>query len=156
MTLVGTPKDISDIAVGIQAGNQKAARATFYEFGTVLGEAVAVLLTLFDGLVVLGGGVSGAYDLFAPALFRTLCSSIKLPDNTSRSRVLQEVFDLTDPVETEKFIRGNTKTLTLPDTQQQIRYDAAFRTGIGLAKHDTSNSIALGAYAFAIKKLDGL
>ena len=54
MEEVGMPYEIYKIAKGTETGNQQAAIETFNDFGTVLGEAIANLITLLDGIVVLG------------------------------------------------------------------------------------------------------
>ena len=67
-----TPKTIFDIAEGLEPGNREAARSAFAEMGEMAGEAIAAALTLVDGLVVIGGGLSGAAKYILPALMATL------------------------------------------------------------------------------------
>lgn len=54
-----SPKDIYDIAEGIKEGNRHAAITSFNELGMMAGAAVASMLNVVDGLVVIGGGVAG-------------------------------------------------------------------------------------------------
>ncbi len=59
-------KDVYDLAA---AGNSKA-RAVFERMGTALGTALADLVNIFNfPLYLLGGGVVGAWDFFAIAMF---------------------------------------------------------------------------------------
>lgn len=151
---VGMPYEIYTIAKGKEAGNQQAALDTFYDFGIVLGEALANIITLFDGIIILGGGVSDAYDLFAPAMFEQLESKFRLHNGESLNRLVPRVFNLEDPIGMKRLLDGNQKELPIPGTTKTISYDPYLRTGIGVTKNDTGKIISLGAYAFAINKLD--
>ena len=55
-----TPKEIFEIAEGIRPGNREAAIAGFEELGEMAGGALASAITLIDGLIVIGGGLSSA------------------------------------------------------------------------------------------------
>jgi len=52
------PKEIAEIAVGKCPGNQEAAIQAYEVFGRAAGDAIANAITLIDGLVVIGGGLS--------------------------------------------------------------------------------------------------
>lgn len=151
---VGMPQEIYDIAKGELGEYKQAAIATYNDFGTALGEALSTIITLFDGVVILGGGVSGAFDVFAPAMFEQLESNFKLHDGNSIDRLVPKVFNLEDPVSKSLFLGGGLKKLKIPGTNKTIAYDPFLRTGVGVSKNNTSNIIGLGAYAFAINKLD--
>jgi len=151
---VGMPFEIYKIAKGIEPGNQQAAIETFNDFGTVLGEALANLITLLDGIVVLGGGVSEAYDLFAPAMFEQLESKFRLHNGDPLNRLVPRVFNLEDPVGMKRLLDGNQIDLAIPGTDKTISYDPFLRTGVRVTKNDTCQIISLGAYAFALNKLD--
>ncbi len=151
---VGMPYEIYKIAKGTEPGNQQAAIETFNNFGTVLGEALANLITLLDGIVVLGGGVSEAYDLFAPAMFEQLESKFRLNNGESLHRLVPRVFNLEDSIGMRRLLDGNQIDLAIPGTDKTISYDPFLRTGIRVTKNDTCKIISLGAYAFALNKLD--
>ena len=55
-----TPKDICEIADGTREGDQAAAKEAFASLGRVAGAAISTAVTIIDGLVVIGGGVSAA------------------------------------------------------------------------------------------------
>jgi glucokinase len=62
-------KEVYDLAVG---GNARA-RVCFEQMGEALGMALASLVNIFNfPLYLLGGGVLGAWDLFAPPMFAVL------------------------------------------------------------------------------------
>ena len=67
-----TPKDIYDIAEGIRPGNQEAARSAFAELGEMAGDALAQAITLIDGLIVIGGGLTGAAKYFMSSLLKEM------------------------------------------------------------------------------------
>ena len=67
-----SPKDIYDIAEGIKEGDSHAAIASFNELGIMAGAAIASVLNVVDGLVVIGGGVAGASKYILPALITEL------------------------------------------------------------------------------------
>jgi glucokinase len=59
-------KQVHDLAL---AGNERA-RTIFRSFGATLGIALATLINVFNfPLYLLSGGVLGAWDMFAPAMF---------------------------------------------------------------------------------------
>ena len=67
-----TPKDIFEIADGKMGGNKNAAVKSFQEFGKVAGMTIAGALNIVDGIVVLGGGITGAAKYFMPSLLEEL------------------------------------------------------------------------------------
>lgn len=64
------PFDIYEIAMGRKEGNKAAALASWEEFAIVLADAIANAVTLVDGIVVIGGGLSGAWPVFMPTLLK--------------------------------------------------------------------------------------
>ncbi len=62
-------KEVFDLAAG---GNERA-RVCFVQMGEALGMALASLVNIFNfPLYLLGGGVLGAWDLFAPPMFEVI------------------------------------------------------------------------------------
>lgn len=151
---VESPYYVYKVAKGEEEGNKSAAIEVYNDFGSVLGEALATVVTLVDGLVVLGGGVAAAYDLFAPAMLAQMESKFQLADGEKMPRLVQRVFDLETETGMDSLATGNATELKIPGTEKTMLYDAFVRTGVGRAKFDTGRSIALGAYAFALHQLD--
>ena len=52
------------------------------------------------------------------------------------------------------FLQGDVHQLPVPGTDRTVPYDALKRTGVGLSRLGTSEATALGAYAFALARLD--
>lgn len=149
-----TPKDIYEIALGNVDGNQSAAIESFRLMGQALGGALANLLTLIDGVAVIGGGLSGARELFVPAMLTEMRSTYTNPlTHAQYPRLAQKLFFLDDEQDLAAFCRGDERSIKIPRSDVEITYDPMARLGVGFAKHDASVSISLGAYAFALSKL---
>ena len=148
------PKDVFDIAKGQKEGNKNAALTAFTEFGEALGSSIANILTLLDGIVVIGGGITAAWELFAPSMFREINRSYENFEGDSSSRLSFKVYNLEDSKTFEEFAIGGMKEISIPGTDKKIAYDPVPRTGVGFSKIGASNAIALGAYTFALQQLD--
>ncbi|MEP4078352.1 ROK family protein [Haloferula sp.] len=148
------PKDIFEIGNGTLDGNQQAAIASFERLGEVVGDAMAQALTLVDGLAVIGGGVSGAWPLFLPSILKELNSDFHKPSGEAVRRLSQEAFNLEDSEQLDVFLRGDTRTITVPGTDRTLQYDPMPRIGVGMSRLGTSEAVAIGAYAFALNQLD--
>lgn len=151
-----TPKDIFDIAEGNIPGNRKAAIQAFDELGEVAGDIIATAITLVDGLIVIGGGLSGAYKYILPALMRELKAQTGMLNGTRFQRLLVDVYNLDDDSEMNEFIKSGSKFVCVPGTDRKVVYDSTPRIGIALSHNGASRSISLGAYWFAINELSKL
>jgi glucokinase len=147
------PKIIGEIARGEVAGNKDAAIEAFQRLGEVAGDAMGNALTLIDGLAVIGGGIAGAWPLFLPALVAELNSSYTGPNGNQFRRLASATFNLEDPADLQKFLQGETREIPVPGTNRTIKYDPLQRIGVGMSRLGTSEAIAIGAYAFALKHL---
>jgi glucokinase len=150
---VPEPKDLFEIAKGSQPGNQAAALESFRRLGEVAGDAMGNALTLIDGLAVIGGGVSGAWPLFLPALVAELNGTYTGPSGKSFRRLASAAFNLEDPAQLEIFLKGETRTIQIPGGSRTLEYDPLQRIGVGMSRLGTSEAVALGAYAFALGQL---
>lgn len=107
------PKDIYDIAKGTKPGNIPAAQKSFEHYGRALGGSIANVLTLIDGVVVIGGGLSASWDLFAPAMFSELNRKLENFRGDPVERLSFKVFNLEDPLVFETFAKGETPRVWL-------------------------------------------
>jgi glucokinase len=148
------PGDIYRIAQGHAEGSRDAALESFREYGRSLGGSVANTLSLFDGIVVLGGGITAAWDLFAPAMFEEINRSYVDFRGAANPRLSYQVYNLEDETVFSDFAGGNVKEVVIPGSGRKVLYDANPRTGVGLSRLGASKAIALGAYAFALQQLD--
>jgi glucokinase len=144
------PKTIADIATGKSAGNQAAACEAFRRMGEVAGDALAQALTLVDGLAVIGGGIAAAHPLFLEALVGAMNASY---ENCPR-RLAPVAFNIADAAQREQFLRGEVRTVEVPGSGRRISYDPMRRTAVGISRLGTSEAVAVGAYAYALRQLD--
>lgn len=148
------PKVLFEIANGEKEGNKDAAITAFKTMAEAVGDSISNAITLIDGLIVIGGGLSGASDLFMPHLVDEMNSNFKKDDGTLFRRLTQKVYNLESKTELENFLKGSTKELPIIGTDKTIKYDPETRIGVGISKIGTSLAISLGAYAFAINQLN--
>ncbi len=148
------PRDLFEIAKGRKEGNAKAALIAFTEMAEAVGDAIANAITLIDGLVVIGGGLSGAAEVFLPALVREMNGTFTKPDGTKFHRLVAKTYNLEDPQQLEEFLHSSRKKIPVPGTKRSVEYDPEPRIGVGVTTIGTSNAVALGAYAYALFMID--
>lgn len=149
------PKIICQIGMGHASGCREAGMEAFRRLGEVVGDAMAQALTLIDGLAVIGGGISAASPLFLPALVEALNAVYVKPGNVQLRRLIARAYNAEDPDQLAEFLRGEVRTLAVPGSSRTVQYDPLPRTVVGLSQLGTSEAVAVGAYAYAIHKLDG-
>jgi glucokinase len=149
-----TPKDIYEIASGNKNGNRDAALHAFEMMGRHLGDVMANLISLTDGLVVIGGGIAGADRFFMPAVMKELNSLFDFRKHDPIPRLIQRVYNLNEE-EGRKGLTEITGTyIDLPGTDRKVYYDQQPKVGIGTSRIGASRAIFLGAYAYALYQLD--
>jgi len=146
-----SPKDIFEIGTGLRAGNKPAAIEAYRRMAEVLGDAIANVLTLIDGIAVIGGGIAGAFSLFLPVVVAEMNSTYQNPVGTIYRRLAQKAFNLEDGQELKKFLIGDSREITVPLSHKKLVYDPLSRVGVGISKLGTSKAVSIGAYAFALK-----
>ena len=149
-----SPKEIYEIADGTKQGNREAALRTFSEMGEEAGDTIAHALTLIDGLVVIGGGLTGAAKFFMPSLMTELNGTIGKLNGETFSRLEMKAYNVDVEQEQELFLKGNAELVMVPGTNKMVNYDSAKRIGIAISKLGACRAISLGAYAFALNTLD--
>lgn len=151
-----TPKDICDIADGMRKGDKEAARKSFATLGEVLGDVVASALTLIDGIVVIGGGLSGAKKYILPAVMRELEARLGTFPGAYFSRLQMKVFDMGDETQLADLLTPETEMVAVYGSMEKVAYTKVKKTGIIVSRLGTSRAVSLGAYAFALNELDKL
>ncbi len=149
-----TPKDIYDIASGKQTGHKAAAIKAFTEMAEATGDAISNAITLIDGLVVIGGGLAGAADVFLPHLVNEMNGTFTSPQGNKFRRLSSNVYNLEDEEQLSKFLKGYTREIFVYGTDKKIKYDPEMRIGVGISTIGTSKAISIGAYAFALNAMD--
>jgi glucokinase len=138
------------IARGELEGDKEAAIKTFTTVGEIIGDALANTSVLVDGLIVIGGGLSGAHEFLMPAIMKELNGTIEHLDGVLHPRIAQKAYFLDQEREMDIFLEGDPRAIPVPFTDKKISYDASPRIGLGISKLGASRAIALGAYIFAI------
>ena len=148
------PKDIYDIAEGKIQGDAEAAKKAFAEMGEVAGDAMATAVTLTDGLIVIGGGITAARKYLMPSLLAELRSKMKTLGGEELNRVQMKVYDLDDEAQFAEFARGEQRELKVYGSDKNVSYDPQKRIGVAISKMGASKAISVGAYTFALDQLD--
>ncbi len=149
-----TPKEIYEIGIGKQKGNIEAAKEAYHRMGQVLGDVMANILTITDGIAVIGGGVAGAKELFWDSMLEEMNRKFENFNGEHYKRIVQKVYDLEDKKSNEDFMYGKINEIVVPYTDERILYDSESRVGVGLTRIGTSRAISIGAYAYALHQLD--
>lgn len=149
-----TPKDICEIADGTRPGDREAAKEAFASLGRIAGAAISTAVTIIDGLVVIGGGVSAASHWIMPALLEEMRSKLHTLGGDEVNLVQMQVYNLEDPKEFEQFAKGEVKKVKVYGEERYVDYDSQKRTGIAISKLGASKAVSVGAYAFALSELD--
>lgn len=148
------PKDIFDIAEGKKEGNAEAAKKAFAEMGEVAGDAMATAVTLTDGLIVIGGGITAARKYIMPSLFASLRSKMHTVTGEELNRVQMKVYDLDNEAEFAEFAKGDARKIKIYGSDEEVTYDPQKRIGVAISKMGASKAISVGAYTFALDQLD--
>ena len=143
-------KMLAAIARHDEKGHSAAAREAFRRFGEALGDAIANAVTLVDGLVVIGGGLSAAAPLFMPAVMTELNGHLQSREGTRIPRLETRAFNLDDDTDRRSFLAHKVRDIQVPGSTRTVPYDPLKRIGIGVSKLGANRAVSLGAYAFAL------
>ncbi|MBQ5857025.1 MAG: ROK family protein [Bacteroidales bacterium] len=146
------PFDIYEIALGNKEGNKEAALKAWDEFATVLADIIANIATVIDGIVVLGGGLSGASKIFMPKVVELLNTAYPGLDGNKIPRMEISAFNLDDEEGQKAFTATSGKMIKVPFSDKEVWYDPSKKIGITATKLGTSSAVCIGAYAFAMNQ----
>jgi glucokinase len=149
-----SPKDIYEIGSGKATGNKEAALSAYKHLAEASGDAISNAITLLDGLVVIGGGLAGAHPLFMKYLVEEMNGFYVKADGTKFKRLVADVYNLEDEADLQKFLESKAKEISVYGTDEKVTYDPSQKIGVGVSKIGTSKAISIGAYAFALNKMD--
>ena len=147
-------RDVSDT---IQRGGTILQTARCQEMRTEEGQQKAAAICKkygIDGLIVIGGGITGARKWIMPSLLKELRSKMHTIAGDELNRVQMKVYDLDSEEEFKEFAKGDQRTLKVYGTDRYVAYDPQKRIGVAISKLGASNAISVGAYAFALSQLD--
>lgn len=149
-----TPKDIFEIAEGKESGDQNAAINSFISLGKAAGDAVAYALTIVDGIVVIGGGLTGASKYIIPSFLEILRSKLSTFSGYSLPRMQMEIFNLDDPRDLACFLSLKSTKVSVPEYGTLVSYDMNKYAGVMKTRLTTNVAVSVGAYVFALNELD--
>jgi glucokinase len=141
-----TPQEIARIASGELEGDAAAARDAYTQLGRALGDAVANLVTVLDGVVVIGGGLSQAHPFFMPSLLQVVGGSFSDQPSATR-RLVQCVYNLESKAEAAAFFAP-----VQPNAEGK-RSPRQPRSAIAVSRMGANVAVARGAYALALQAL---
>jgi glucokinase len=148
------PKEIFEIGMGLKPGNRDAAIKAFEAFAVVAGDAIANAITLIDGLVVIGGGLAGAYPLFLSKLVEEMNGHFDTITGNSLERMEINAFNIEDSEHARIFYSSSSIEIPVPMSERSVIYDPVKKTCIGITRLGTSEAVSIGAYAFALAQMD--
>ncbi len=148
------PKDIFDIAEGNRPGDVEAAKKSFATLGQVAGNAIAAAVTLLDGIVVIGGGITAARKYIMPALLEEMRSKMYMLNGETLDRIQMAVYDLDNEVEFAEFVNSDVQKIKVYGSDKYVNYESKKRIGVAISTIGASRAISLGAYNFALNQLD--
>ena len=151
---VPDPETLFLVAKGHEEGDAEAAREAFFELGRTVGEAAANAAILLDGLVVIGGGLAGASELFLPEVVARMNGSYPRPGGGTNPRMESTAYDLEDEEGRAAFLASTSRQIPVPGTDRTVTYQPEKKVGVGTTRLGTSRAVSIGAYAFALDALD--
>lgn len=156
MEEVPEPFDIYEIAMGRKMGDKAAALAAWDELAVVLADAIANAVTLTDGLVVIGGGLSGAWPVFMNRLVSLLNEPFVDFNKNKVSRLEVDAYNLQNDTDMIRFTEKTGTMVRVPFSNKEVWYDPVKKIGVGVTRLGTSSAVAIGAYAYALHELNRL
>lgn len=150
------PETIYRIGVGEIGGNRAAANKAFGELAEVAGSALADAVTLTDSLIVIGGGLSGAWPLFLQQLVDEMNCSFKELNGEDLPRMEILAYNLKNEDCFKDFIKDTSIQLKVPFSDNSVNYDPMKKIAVGISSLGTSRAVAVGAYTFALNELSNI
>ena len=150
------PEAIYKIGVGEIGGNGEAAKIAFDELAEVAGCALADAVTLTDSLIVIGGGLAGAWPLFMPRLVEEMNAAFTEISGEKLPRLEISSFNLEEENELKNFMADSSRQIKVPFSEKIIDYNPVKKIGVGISRLGTSRAVAVGAYTFALNELSNL
>ena len=124
----------------------------YLRFGEALGDVIANLVTLFDGIVVIGGGLSGAWEVFSGIMFGELRTAFTLQNGDRLHRLVQKVYNWEDEEQRAAFLQPGIRIITTQNGTE-VPYQEVNRIAVGLSKLGTSEAVEIGAYRVGLANL---
>lgn len=147
------PEEIFRIGMKELEGNEVAARKAFSELAEVAGNALADAVTLTDSLVVIGGGLAGAWPLFLQHLVDEMNFSFNEISGNELPRMEILAYNLNNKDCFRDFVEDTSTLVNVPFSDKRIEYDPVKKIAVGISSLGTSKAVAVGAYTYALNEL---
>jgi glucokinase len=151
---VPEPEAIFKIGMGEIPGNKKAALKAFEELAIVSGDTLANAESMVDGLIVIGGGLSGAHPLFLQQLVDEMNTKFDSLAGDKLCRMEVIAYNLESPEGFKDFIENTEIKIKIPFTEKYQNYEPIKKIGVGISKLGTSKATSIGAYAYALNQIN--
>jgi len=153
MDEIPEPDAIFKIGMGEMDGNGEAARKAFSELAEVAGNSIADAVSMTDSLVVIGGGLAGAWPLFLQHLVDEMNWSFQELSGNELPRMEILAYNLENNQCFNDFIKDTSETIKVPFSNKMVDYDPIKKIAVGVSRLGTSQAVAIGAYTFALNEL---
>jgi glucokinase len=148
-----SPETIFNIGTGEEEGNSFAARTAYDDLAEVAGSTLADAVTLTDSLIVIGGGLAGAWPLFMPRLIQEINTSFTEISGSKLPRLEISAYNLMDEKGFSDFSLDTATQIKVPFSDKKQSYDPVKKIGVGISSLGTSHAVAVGAYTYALNEL---
>lgn len=148
-----TPKEIFGIAEGNVKGDREAALKSFERLGEAAGYTITEFLNIVDGIVVIGGGISNANKYILPALLKEMRGVRETMAGATIPRLQMEFYNLEEECERAEFVMDESDKIQIPGGDGVACYNMKKKTGVMISKLGTNRAVSLGAYYFALSRL---
>jgi glucokinase len=149
-----SPKDIYNIAEGSMPGNREAAIKSFEEMGEMIGDVMTYALTIVDGILVIGGGITGASKYILKGVMKELRGDIRTFGGASFPKTQMDIYNLMDDEDKRRFLLSEDTMVKVPMSDDTIHYNKSKKIGIIVSHIGTSQAVMYGAYAYALQQMD--
>ena len=149
-----TPKDISEIASGDRPGNMKAAQESFRQMGQVAAAALVNVLNIVDGIVVIGGGLTGSAKWILNGMMEEFARPVRTFSGNLLPTLQSEVYNFEDEEQRAAFLEDKDVFVGVPHSDKEVLYCAQRKVAVLVSELGASKAINLGAYNFALNELD--
>jgi len=153
---VPEPEEIFRSGVGELEGDGEAARKAFSELAEVAGSSIADAVSLTDSLVVIGGGMAGAWSLFLQHLVDEMNFSYNDLNDNSLQRMEVLAYNLKNDQCFKDFLEDTSMQIMVPFSDKFVNYDPVKKIGVGISHLGTSKAVAIGAYTYALNELSDI
>tara|TARA_R100000935_G_C2719994_1_gene117543 strand:- start:71 stop:484 length:414 start_codon:yes stop_codon:yes gene_type:complete len=118
----------------------------------VAAEALANVMNIIDGGVVIGGGIAGSSKLLLPQILEHLNGKIENRNKDRFNRIVSQAFSFEEQKTKQAFYKTAMKKIKVPFSTREIEFVEDKRVPVGISRLGTNNATMLGAYAVALSK----